>query len=350
MSSSPISPRSSQSQSSAASAVSTSASVSNTKRQEPKKILVTGCAGFIGSHFCQFVQSAVLGIEVIGIDNFWNSTPDDVPSGISFIKGDIRDTVLLDALFGTHVFDAVFHFAAIPQVQYCQEHPEESALVNVMGTKHILDAMAQLPIKPVFIFSSSAAVYGNVEVVPVDESHSTYPIGHYGKQKLDAEQIILEYVKEKEIEGVILRYFNVFGDGQKGDSPYATVIAKWCDALLHEQPIRIDGDGTQTRDFVHVAEVARANLLAYHAGVSGAVYNIAGGYEISLLELKDIFEQVLGKSVAVEYHPVRIGDIKRSVASIARAEADLHFRAGHNYKAFLKAAIKGTIEWWGLIR
>ena len=101
---------------------------------------------------------------------------------------------------------------------------------------------------------------------------------------------------------------------------------------------------------MHVAEVARANLLAYHAGVSGGIYNIAGGYEISLLELKDIFEQVLGTQIEVNYRPARVGDIKRSVASIARAEQDLSFNAGHNYKAFLKAGIKGTIEWWGLIR
>lgn len=335
---------------SASSQVLTSALGSLTKRKEPKKVLVTGCAGFIGGHFCQFIQSAILGVEVVGLDNFWHSTPDDVPSGISFIKGDIRDTVLLDALFSTHVFDAVFHFAAIPQVQYCQEHPEESALVNVMGTKHILDAIAKLPIKPTFIFSSSAAVYGNVDVVPVEESHPTHPIGQYGQQKLDAEKVILEYTKEKGIDAVILRYFNVFGDGQKGDSPYATVIAKWCDALMHEQPICIDGDGTQTRDFVHVAEVARANLLAYHTGVSGEVYNIAGGYEISLLELKEVFEQVLKRELEVQYRPVRIGDIKRSVASVAKAERDLHFHVGQNYKAFLKAGIKGTIEWWGLIR
>lgn len=313
-----------------------------------KKTLVTGCAGFIGSRFCNILKEKNPEAKIVGIDNFFNSSTESVPAGIEFIGGDIRDKELIGKLMEKHDFDAVFHFAAIPQVQFCQENPLEAFDVNVRGTNVILDQIARIQTvkghSPKLIFSSSAAVYGNTDKVPVVETDEKSPAGFYGLHKLHSETLIAQYVAFKNIDAVSLRYFNVFGPGQRGDSAYATVIAKWFDQLKSENPIRIDGDGTQSRDFIYIDKIIEANLAAYEHGKPGEAYNVASGQEYSLLQLKEMFEKILNRALVVDWKPAREGDIKRSLASVSKASNELGFSGARD----IEKDIRETATWWGM--
>lgn len=323
--------------------------------QKTNTFLVTGCAGFIGSAFCTYVKELNPETRIIGIDNFFNSSRQTVHQDIEFIEGDICDTALIGSIFEQYEFDGVFHFAAIPQVEFCQQEPLKAFQTNVVGTHILLEHISFLQKtkgkSPKFIFSSSAAIYGNTSKVPVEESDPKHPAGFYGLHKLQCEELINQYVEHAHISAVSLRYFNVYGPGQKGDSAYATVIAKWFDQIKKGLPIRIDGDGTQSRDFIYIDSIIDANLLAFAKGEAGQAYNIASGHEIDLLQLKDVFEKVLfahddnDKKLPVDYRDARPGDIKKSLASTTKARQDLGFEVVDRVEENLIT----TARWWGLV-
>jgi UDP-glucose 4-epimerase len=292
-----------------------------------KTIVVTGCAGYIGSRFVEIFHNRFPHVRIIGIDDLSTGTREKVLSCVKLYTFSITETALVQKIFIEEKPELVFHFAAMPRVQYCQEHPTETYETNVLGSSIIFEAAAIAGVRRV-IFSSSAAVYGNAISFPVCEDTSLpQPISFYGLQKYAVEQIATLMCAHRNIDIACLRYFNVYGPGQNGSSSYATVIARWLDALQSGKEIAIDGDGTQTRDFVYVDDVVEANIQAACAEkpLRGAACNIATGTEISLLDIKNKIEELSGKKLPVAYRPPRSGDIAHIKADIERARDMLHW-------------------------
>jgi len=279
--------------------------------QQRRKFMVTGGAGFIGSHIVDLLIEQ--GHEVIILDDLSSGREQNIHPQAVFQKIDIR---IFDEVY-THMtgVSGVFHCAAIVSVQFSLEHPEETRDINVQGTYNILRAAAKQGVKRV-VFSSSSAVYGE-SVGALNEEAPLRPQSPYGIQKLISEYDTRALVMSSKLEAVILRYFNVYGPRQRGDSPYAGVIARFLETASKDQSLTIFGDGSQTRDFIHVKDVARANLIAMEAKViSGEIFNIGSGISTSV---KQIAEQI---STKVEHVAPRI-EPKHSLAEISKARSVL---------------------------
>ena len=221
--------------------------------------------------------------------------------------------------------DVVFHQAAIVSVPYSVEHPQETHDVNLQGTMNVLFAAKKLGVKRI-VFAGSAAVYGEEPELPKRESMRESPISPYGVEKLGSELYLRTYQKLHGIESVTLRYFNVFGPRQDPRSPYSGVISILVDRALRNETPHLYGDGNQSRDFVFVADVARANLLAATVpGVGGRVYNVGGGRKTTLNELLGMLGRVVGRTITPIHDPPRAGDIRDSLADISRARAELGY-------------------------
>ncbi|HVJ91353.1 MAG TPA: SDR family oxidoreductase [Labilithrix sp.] len=295
----------------------------------PMKALVTGGAGFIGSHIAHRLVEDGHGVVVI--DNLFTGKRENLeplrPSSraerIRFVEGDVRDPSLLDS--EAKGCDVIFHQAAIVSVPYSVEHPEESHAVNILGTLNVLQAARRAGVRRV-VFASSAAIYGEEPTLPKVEAMRPEPISPYGVEKITGEHYLATWSKLFAVETVALRYFNVFGPRQNPSSPYSGVISIFVDRILAEKPITFYGDGSQVRDFVYVANVVDANILAAtRRGVSGRVYNIACGTRTTLLELADLIGKASGKSVERAFGEPRTGDIRESLADISRARAELGY-------------------------
>jgi len=218
------------------------------------KALVTGGAGFIGSHLVDLLLAK--GSEVVVIDSLVTGQRSQVPQEAIFIKGDVADPQLLaEALPGC---DAVFHLAAVSSVQDSLDRPIEVHNTNLTASLALLEASVRHQVSR-FVFSSSAAIYGDTGGAPAREDMAPKPMSHYAVQKLASEHYCRVYHRLHGLETVCLRYFNVYGPRQRADSSYSGVIAKFIDAARAEKPITIFGDGEQTRDFCHVKDVAVAN-------------------------------------------------------------------------------------------
>ncbi len=309
-----------------------------------KTILVTGCAGFIGSKFTEIFSERYPDVQIVGIDNFSTGKKDRVQPKVTFYEGSITDINLVEKIFAEHVPEYVFHFAAMPRVAYCQEQPSETNITNIVGTSIVFEAATQHKAKRV-IYSSSAAVYGTVKEMPVKEdTHTPAPISFYGFQKHTGEEIAQMLCKYNDIDIVCLRYFNVYGPTQDGQSSYATVIARWLDAAHEGKPITIEGDGTQSRDFVYLDDVIEANIAAMNAQerIVGDVFNIATHTEISLNEVKEKLEKYLDRKLEVDQKPSREGDIKNIIADISKAQKIL----GWEPKVSFDEGLKKAVEWY----
>jgi UDP-glucose 4-epimerase len=207
------------------------------------------------------------------------------------------------------------------------EHPQESHDVNIQGTLNVLQAARQAGTRRV-VFASSAAVYGEEPTLPKAETMLPEPISPYGVEKLTAEHYLATWSKLFGVETVALRYFNVFGPRQDPKSPYSGVISIFVDRILGGRPLTFFGDGSQSRDFVYIANVVDANMLAGtrpSKGVSGRVFNVACGKRTTLLELASLIERAAGRTVERSFTEPRAGDIKDSVATIERTRADLGY-------------------------
>jgi UDP-glucose 4-epimerase len=284
-------------------------------------VLVTGGAGFIGSHIAsRLVQ---LGAQVRIVDNLSTGRRSNIaaiPGTVDFVVGDLRDRAVADRV--TRDIDLVYHVAALPSVPRSLADPIASHECNVTATLNVLEACRTAGVRRV-VYSSSSSVYGDTPVLPKVESMEPLPRSPYATSKLGGEQYVLAYARAGLVEGVALRYFNVFGPRQDPEGPYAAVIPKLLRAALDAQTMTINGDGLQTRDFTHVDNVVHANLLAGTRparDVNGWVVNCGSGDRTSLLDLVGLAERVSGRPIAIEHLPPRLGDVRDSLAGQERAK------------------------------
>lgn len=292
-----------------------------------QRILVTGGAGFIGSHTVDWLLAK--GLQVVVLDNLLSgdlSYLDLTHPHLQFVQGDILDFALLAAQIKQ--CDAVLHLAALPSVPKSIEQPIESLRVNMQGFVHVLQAVREVNPSVRVVYASSAAVYGNAVILPCNDEIAlmTDALSPYALEKANNEHYAALYARLFGIRTLGLRYFNVYGVRQDPNSPYAGVIAKFIERYQAEQPITIFGDGRQSRDFIHVHDVARANELALQSDYCG-VLNIATGVPETLLNLVQYIEASGKKSAQLRFAAARSGDITESYAATAKAHAALGFQA-----------------------
>ncbi|HET8634753.1 MAG TPA: SDR family NAD(P)-dependent oxidoreductase [Gemmatimonadales bacterium] len=305
--------------------------------------LVTGGAGFIGSHIVR--QLLDDGRQVTVIDNLSTGSRDnlaEVMDRITFIEGDIRSSDECDR--ACRGVDTVFHVAALPSVPRSIKDPVACNDHNVNGTLQVLEAARRAGARRV-VYSSSSSVYGDTAVLPKVETMEPLCRSPYATAKLAGEQYVLAYARAGLLEGVALRYFNVFGPRQSPTSAYAAVIPVFLNAAQTGETATVFGDGDQTRDFTYVANVVDANMLAAFgpaARVNGWVANAGAGSRISLNQLLDLVESITGRRVQRTYGPPRAGDVRDSQASLDRAAQVLGYRPSVN----VEEGLRRTWEWF----
>lgn len=285
------------------------------------KVLVTGGAGFIGSHVVDVLVQE--NCQVVIIDNLSTGLVENLNPAAKFIKMDIRSNQILD-LFITEKFDSVIHLAAQTMVHKSLEMPDYDCDVNISGTVNILEACRKTNVKRI-VFSSTAAVYGNVTTLPVVEESQKTPTSFYGLSKLACEKYLSMYNQVYGLEHMILRYANVYGERQ-GDGGEGGVISIFARKINHNQPVLIFGDGSQTRDFIYVGDIATANYQALLTAHANKVCNISTQTETSVNQLIEYMEEVAGKTVVKSYIEKREGDIYKSSLSNAIAQKNLNWR------------------------
>jgi len=301
------------------------------------KALITGGAGFIGSNLARLVLNK--GHRVTILDDLSSGHRENLGAlpEAEFIDGDVRDRSAVDrAIEGA---DMVFHLAASVGNTRSIEHPLRDSEINVLGTLTVLEAARQAGVRKL-VFSSSAGIFGELKTLPIAEDHPVEPDTPYGASKLGAEKLCLAYAKLYPLECVCLRYFNVYGVNQRYDA-YGNVIPIFAHRMLNALPVVIYGDGEQTRDFVNVGDVARANYgAAMSRGVSGA-FNIASGTRVTINELVRLMVEASGISRAAEYGPPRPGDVRHSLADISQA----HARFGYQPQVELGEGLREYMAW-----
>lgn len=290
--------------------------------------LVTGGAGFIGSHIAEALCRR--GARVIALDDLSTGSEANLAwrsngHALELVQGNVCDKALVKKLVAG--CDWVFHEAAIASVPQSVAQPAESNDINLSASLDLLIAARDAGVRR-FMFASSSAIYGDSEVLMKHESLPVQPLTPYALQKYASERYGQMFHRLYGLETVALRYFNVFGPRQSFNSPYSGVIAKFCTAMLQGQAPKIFGDGMQARDFVYVTNAVAANLLAAEQPadrVAGRVFNIAGGQTVTLLDLVEELNRLTGQQLASIFEPARTGDIKHSQADIAAARQDLGY-------------------------
>jgi nucleoside-diphosphate-sugar epimerase len=300
------------------------------------KYLVTGGAGFIGSHLVEELLRRGESVRVA--DNFSSGKRENVPQGVDVFDGDIADEAF--AARAVAGCDYVLHQAAIPSVPRSVAEPLATNRANVDGTLAVLVAARDAGVKRV-VFAGSSSVYGNSAVLPKREDMRPAPMTPYALQKLVAEQYCQMFSELYGLETVTTRYFNVFGPRQQPGSPYSGVISLFIEALANGRAPKIHGDGRQTRDFTYVGDVVRGVLAAATTpGVSGEVFNVAVGGRISLLELVGTLQRLLGSNVEPVLGPPREGDVRDSQADIVKARQKLKFEPQVSFEDGLRETVK----------
>ncbi|MCE2469527.1 MAG: SDR family oxidoreductase [Dehalococcoidia bacterium] len=287
------------------------------------RALVTGGAGFIGSRVVRALLDA--GREVVVLDDLSSGFRENMKGlpAARLIEADVRDREAVDsACEGAEV---VFHLAASVGNKRSIDDPRADASVNLLGTLNVLEAARRGGVRKV-VLSSSVGVLGEVERLPVTEEHPTRPISPYGVSKLAAEKMALVYHELHGVEVACLRYFNVYGPGQRSDA-YGSVLPIFVFRMLAGESLTVFDDGEQTRDFVYVDDVARANLLAAEPGAPSGVFNVASGKAISLNRLVGLLREASGLDARVTHEAPRPGDVRDSLADTAKARRELGFEA-----------------------
>ncbi len=287
-----------------------------------KCALVTGGAGFVGSHLCHALLKR--GMRVTAIDDLSMGTVDRIADGVRFIHGDVRNQAhLSEALAGV---DIVFHQAAKVRIRASVENALGDADVNIMGTLALLQAMAHAGSVRRMIVASSMAIYGDsASPVPMPETFAKAPLSPYGTGKLAAETFAVQLGGAHGIDVVPLRYFNIYGPGQ-GLTPYVGVVTIFINALLKGEAPTIFGDGEQTRDFVHVRDVIAANIAAMERGVHGRSYNIGSGRGLSVNDVARILIGKIAPNVKAKTGPLHHVETRNSVADISLSHRELGYR------------------------
>ncbi|KAF5083769.1 UDP-N-acetylglucosamine 4-epimerase [anaerobic digester metagenome] len=300
------------------------------------KYIVTGGAGFIGSHIAQVLAE---NHDVIVIDSLFSGKIENIRDlSIQFIQGTITDLQFLQDVFKDA--DGIFHQAAITSVPRSVKNPLPTHDVNITGTLNVLLAAKEMNVRKV-VFASSSSVYGDTPVLPKHEGMALNPLSPYGVSKLAGEHYCRVFSELYDIQAVSLRYFNVFGPRQDPKSEYSAVIPRFISRILHHESPIIYGDGYQTRDFTYVKDVVQANLRAMHGNMSG-VFNIAYDQQISLNELASRIMDLAGIEIPIVYESPRAGDIHDSRADISAARKYL----GYSPEYTLEEGLKETIEWY----
>ena len=292
------------------------------------KVLVTGTAGFIGSHLAE--KLVATGFDVIGLDCFSDYYPRVIKErnieklihrdNFRLIEGKIQVEKKLKKLLDG--VEAVFHLAAQPGVRaswgkYFNEYVEN----NITATQLLLEQVKNSPIRKL-VFASSSSVYGDSETLPTSEETTPRPVSPYGVTKLAAEHLCALYWKNYRVPVVMLRYFTVYGPRQRPDMAFSKIIK----SALTGETFQVYGDGNQTRDFTYIDDIVRANLLAMESDAAGEIFNIGGGSRISLNEVIKLLENIVGKKMPIEYHEPQKGDVKHTCADISKAEKILKYQ------------------------
>jgi len=301
--------------------------------------LVTGGAGFIGSHIAEELLRR--GARVRVADSFITGKRENLAhlTGVELVEGDLADlSVARRAVEG---MDYVLHQAAIPSVPRSVKDPIESNRANVVAALNVLVAARDAGVKRV-VYAGSSSAYGNTPTLPKREDMTPNPLSPYALQKLVAEQYCQLFTSLYGLETVTIRYFNVFGPRQDPGSPYSGVISLFATALLENRQPTIYGDGGQTRDFTYVANVVDGVLRAAEAaGVAGEVINVATGLRISLNELLEVMGRLTGRPLQAIYKETRVGDVRDSLADISKAERLLGYRP----LVSLEDGLRQTLDW-----
>lgn len=304
-----------------------------------KKVMVTGAAGFIGSHLAEKLAD---NNEVTIIDDLSTGKIENIEElvkrkNVKFIRGSITDYNLLQNEMKD--LDYVFHQAALPSVPRSIEDPKGSNEANVTGTLNVLTAAKDSGIKKV-ICASSSSVYGDTPTLPKSENMPVNPLSPYAVTKAIGEFYCKVFQDIYGLKTASLRYFNVFGPRQDPNSQYAAVIPKFINAIMNNEPPVIFGDGEQSRDFSYIRHVVDANILACESDKTG-IFNIACGRRITINQLVDMINEILGKDIEPVYMDPRPGDIKHSMADISRART-----FGYEPESDFKEELRETIRWF----
>lgn len=309
------------------------------------KYLVTGGAGFIGSHIVQALLEQ--GESVRMLDNFSTGKRENIEElarqfnghRLEVLEGDVRDAARLEE--AVRSVEVIFHEAAFVSVPQSMEEPQNCFDVNVMGTSLLFDTARKAGVRRAVV-ASSAAVYGESQALPLVEETLLQPLSPYAVSKRVKEMYAELFTGSFGFDVVALRYFNVYGPRQRPDSMYAAAVPIFARRLLDGKPVTIFGDGGQTRDLINVHDVVRANLLAAeHPHAAGKIFNICTGVETRLLDLLDVMYELLPDSPTHQFAAPRPGDIYRSVGSPRKAADELGFRA----EVSLVDGLKEVIDW-----
>jgi UDP-glucose 4-epimerase len=331
-----------------------------------KTALVTGGCGFIGSNLVKKLVS--LGWQVDVVDDMSNGHL-DLLTGLDFkvlmngsfytaynmqsserpqdrvliIQDDFADDNVLNAIYQGK-YDVIFHQAAVPRVSYSVDYPAHSANVNIDKTVQLFEA-ARGSVDRI-VWASSSSVYGGAANLPTRETEQKKYNSPYAWQKGAIEDFAKMCWDLYKLDIVCLRYFNVFGPGQYGDSPYSTAVSAWCHAIKHGEECRSDGDGEQTRDMCYIDNIVHANILAANSinKFRGEAYNIACRRKVSNNEILENLKERFGERVKIKHAPERVGDVKHTLADITKANRDF----GYEPLVHFWEGLEKTYKWWGL--
>lgn len=309
------------------------------------KALITGGAGFIGSHLAEALHhqgAAIVILDDLSQGSMANLAWSKHTGASEVVHGDAGDEKLLRQILPG--CDWVFHQAALTSVPKSIADPQVSHASNLSATLQLLTAARHAGVKR-FFFASSAAVYGDSDAVPGHEKLTPSPMSPYALQKYASEKYCQLFYQLYGLETVCFRYFNVFGPRQSYDSPYSGVVARFCQGALGGQPLTIYGDGRQTRDLIYVDDVIAANLLAAEAPadrVAGKVFNVASGQSISLLELVKELSRLTGQDLVAKFEPPRAGDVRHSAADVTAIKQSL----GFNVKVPWQEGLARTLDYY----
>ena len=303
------------------------------------RYLVTGGAGFIGSHIVRRLVGEGESVRVVdNLSTGQSARLQDVRESIEFVEGDLADERVSDEVVGG--IDYVLHQAAVPSVQRSVGDPIGTNRSNVTATLNLLDSCRKGSVRRL-VYAASSSAYGDTEVLPKVEEMSPNPLSPYALQKLVGERYCKLYYDLYGLETVSLRYFNVFGPDQDPHSEYSAVIPKFITKLLAKEPLTVYGDGEQSRDFTYVENVVEANMLALQAiEAPGNVCNIGCGERIGLNQLIRLLEEIINVKANVNYTDSRAGDVRDSLADVTLARRIL----GYEQKIMVKEGLSRTVE------
>ncbi|MAG27593.1 hypothetical protein CMI47_18830 [Candidatus Pacearchaeota archaeon] len=332
--------------------------------EKMKRALVTGGCGFIGSNLAKRLVGEGWKVDIVDdmsnghlelldgvsmrvvpadlLQNFYSTVSSRDDDTILVIQGDFSHGAIVKNI-SDGMYDVVFHQAAIPRVSFSVENPSMTTDINIAGTVRLFEACTGNVNR--IVWASSSSVYGGAEVLPTNEETVKAPKSPYAWQKSAIEDVAKLFGELYSLDIVCLRYFNVFGPGQHGDSPYSTAISAWCHAVKNGLPLRSDGDGSQSRDMCYVDNAVDANLLAATSDEKffGRVYNVSCGDKTTNREILDHFTEKFSHAV-VRHAPWRPGDVMHTCADITRISSEL----GYEPRVRFWDGLRKTLAWWGI--